>query len=195
MLRPTLSAGPTALTFLTLGEAKAHCRVDHADEDGVITNLVNAVESYLDGYSGILGRALINQSWVQNYDGFCDRMTLPVGIASSITTVKYYDSLNVQQTLASSVYQLLTDALGSYITLKPLQVWPQPYAREDAVEITWVAGYGAAASNVPPAIRAAALLLVGHWYENRDSVVIGTIVADLPMAVDSLLAPFRRVGF
>lgn len=195
MLRPTLSAGPTALTFLTLAEAKAHCRIDDADSDGVLTSLINAAESYLDGYSGILGRALINQKWVQNYDSFCDRMNLPVGIASSISTVKYYDSSNVQQTLASSVYQLLTDDLGSYVTLKPLQVWPQPYSREDAVEITWVAGYGSAAANVPAAIRAAALLLVGHWYENRENVVIGQTVAELPMAVNSLLAPFRRVGF
>lgn len=195
MLRPTLSAGPTALTFVTLAEAKAHCRIDDADSDGVLTNLINAAESYLDGYSGILGRALVNQTWVQNYDSFCDRMSLPVGIASSITTMKYYDTSNVQQTLASSVYQLLTDDLGSYVTLKPSQVWPQPYSREDAVEITWVSGYGAAASNVPAAIRAAALLLVGHWYENRENVVIGQTVAELPMAVNSLLAPFRRVGF
>lgn len=194
MLRPTQSVGPTALTLITLPEAKAHCRVDHTDDDALITILINAAESHLDGYSGILGRALINQTWVQSHEKFCSRMNLPVGIASSVTTVKYYDTLNAQQTLASSVYQLLADDLGSYISLKPLQVWPQTYAREDAVEITWVAGYGAAASNVPAAIKAAALLMIGHWYEVRESVSMGDAANEIPMSAASLLAPFRRIG-
>lgn len=194
MLRPTLSSGPAALTFLTLAEAKAHCRIDHSDDDALITSLVNAVESYLDGYSGILGRALINQTWVQSLCDFCDPTRLPVGIASSITSITYFDLSNVQQTLATSVYQLLTDDRGSYVSLKPLQLWPQLYDREDAVTITWVAGYGAAAANVPAAIRAAALLILGNLYENREAVVLDTTAIPLPMGAQSLLAPFRRVG-
>ncbi|MFP5432845.1 MAG: head-tail connector protein [Alphaproteobacteria bacterium] len=43
-------------------------------------------------------------------------------------------------------------------------------------------------------MKAAILLLVGHWYANREAVVTGTIATQLPMAVDALLAPLRRVG-
>jgi len=37
-------------------------------------------------------------------------------------------------------------------------------------------------------IRAAMLLLIAHWYENREAVVVGTITSELPMAVDALLS-------
>lgn len=38
----------------------------------------------------------------------------------------------------------------------------------------------------------AMLLLIGHWYANRESVVIGTITAEVPMAVDALISPYRH---
>lgn len=40
---------------------------------------------------------------------------------------------------------------------------------------------------MPDTLRSAMLLMVGHWYENREAVVVGTIATPLPMAVDSLL--------
>lgn len=44
-------------------------------------------------------------------------------------------------------------------------------------------------------ITTAILLLIGHWYANRESVVIGTIVSEVPMAVEALLAPYRHFFF
>lgn len=43
-------------------------------------------------------------------------------------------------------------------------------------------------------ITVAMLLLIGHWYANREGVVIGTIPAEAPMAIESLLWPYRRLG-
>lgn len=189
MLLPTLVTGATALTLITKDAAKAHLRVDHTDEDALIEELINAAESYLDGYSGILGRALLNQTWAVKLGEFFNPIRLPVGIASSITTVKYYDTSNVEQTLASTVYQLLTDALGSYVSLKPDQSWPSSYSRADAITVTWVAGYGAAAADVPAAIRLAMKFHIEKNYD-RDPASRET----LQMAIDSLIALFRRGG-
>jgi hypothetical protein len=47
-------------------------------------------------------------------------------------------------------------------------------------------GYGGQ-SAVPATLKEAMKLLIGTWYENRESVVVGTIVAKLPDAVESLL--------
>ena len=44
------------------------------------------------------------------------------------------------------------------------------------------------------AIQQGILLLVGHWYVNRESVVIGTIATALPKATDSLWQPYRWVN-
>lgn len=194
MLLPTLTTPPTAATLVTKEEAKAHCRVDHADDDNLMNNLIAAAEALLDGYSGILGRALLTQSWQMKTNAFCDRIDLPVGLASltdTDTTIAYFDAANNTQPLASTVYRVLNDAKGSFIALQANQTWPISYTREDAVTINWKAGYGGAA-NVPRAIRQAMLMLIGHWYDNREAVVIGATVEKLPLAVEALLAPFRR---
>lgn len=38
-----------------------------------------------------------------------------------------------------------------------------------------------------PDVEQAILLLVGHWYANREAVVIGASASDIPLAVDRLL--------
>lgn len=44
------------------------------------------------------------------------------------------------------------------------------------------------------AIRQGALLLIGTWYSSRESVVVGTITAELPMATNALWKPHRWVN-
>ncbi|SDO72583.1 Phage gp6-like head-tail connector protein [Halomonas shengliensis] len=41
-------------------------------------------------------------------------------------------------------------------------------------------------------LTTAMLLLIGHWFENREAVVIGTITSELPLAVEALIAPYRH---
>lgn len=43
-----------------------------------------------------------------------------------------------------------------------------------------------------PDVEQAVLLLVGHWYANREAVVTGTISTAVPLAVDRLLWPRKR---
>ncbi|MBN0112907.1 phage gp6-like head-tail connector protein [Pseudomonas aeruginosa] len=40
-------------------------------------------------------------------------------------------------------------------------------------------------------IRRGALMLIAHWYSNRESAVIGTITSELPMATQYLWEPYR----
>ncbi|WP_016854785.1 head-tail connector protein [Halomonas smyrnensis] len=41
-------------------------------------------------------------------------------------------------------------------------------------------------------LTTAMLLLIGHWYENREAVALGTIATELPMAVQALISPYRH---
>ncbi|WP_249976081.1 head-tail connector protein [Vreelandella olivaria] len=43
-------------------------------------------------------------------------------------------------------------------------------------------------------ISTAMLLLIGHWYANRESVVHGT-TSELPMGVKALIEPYRHYFF
>jgi uncharacterized phiE125 gp8 family phage protein len=135
----------------------------------------------------------VTQTWRQDFRCFRPCLRLPLAPVSSITSITYYDGDNTQQTLSADVYQLLSDARGPFVSPKSDQVWPGSYDRKDAVTITYIAGYGDTDA-VPAAIKAAILLIVGHLYENREATTVGVSVELLPMAVDALLAPFRRVG-
>lgn len=56
-----------------------------------------------------------------------------------------------------------------------------------AVDITDVGSGTSFLGLVPDEIRHAMLLLVAHWYENREAVLVGTISTEIQFAVDSLL--------
>lgn len=183
---------PPGVKPISLAEAKAHCHVDHADEDPLIDKLIDASTAHLDGWRGILGRCIVNQTWKLNLEGFCDdEILLPLGDHVSITSVKYRDSANTQQTLSTAYYSGFQSERGPVVVLNTGYSWPTTYDREDAVEITWVAGFGATAASVPAAIRHAQLMLIAHWYDNRSAVAIGDPAMPMPLAVEALLAPYR----
>jgi uncharacterized phiE125 gp8 family phage protein len=189
MLKPVRTVAPSA-ELISLDEAKLHLHVDHSDDDTLIGSLVAAATKHLDGYQGILQRALCTQTWKIETDTFADPLRLPVGDLLSLTSVKYYDGLNVQQTLSASVYGVYSDAIGPFVSLKANQVWPVVYDRRDAIEIIWTAGFGTTANQVPQPIRQAVLLMVGHWYAHREAVS-ETALAEVPMSAKHLIEPFR----
>jgi uncharacterized phiE125 gp8 family phage protein len=187
MLSPVLTVAP-ATTPVTLPEAKAHLRVLHDDDDDLIVSLIETATAYLDGWSGVLGRAIMTQTWRQNFSAFGEAMRLALGPVASVTSITYFDGSNVSRTLATSVYALFTDARGSYVALKPDQTWPATYGREDAVSITFAAGADAA----PAPIKTAILIHVAHLYMHRGAV--GDQTSTLPLSHQALIAPHRKVG-
>jgi uncharacterized phiE125 gp8 family phage protein len=193
MLAPVRTTAP-ATTPVSLTEAKLHLRVDHNDDDTLITSLIQAATDHLDGWAGILGRCLVTQSWRQDFCDWpaCRILRLPFPDVTE-ATVKYFDDGNTENPVADAMVAVLSDTRGSFVRFSDAFTYPGLYDdRADAVQVTITAGYGDAAA-VPTAIRAAILLLVGHWYANREAASAEAIEA-LPMVVDALLAPYRRVG-
>lgn len=47
---------------------------------------------------------------------------------------------------------------------------------------------------ITKAVRQGALLLIGHWYANREAVATGTIATELPLATNALWRPHRWVN-
>lgn len=190
---------------VTLAEAKAHCRVDYSDDDTLLTTLITAVRKHLDGPSGILGKALVSQTWDYTIDEFPEGekgILLPLSPVQSITSITYTDSAGASQTLASSVYQLVTS--GDHGRARIVEAydksWPSTRDEPQAVTIRFVAGYGTDASSppisqAPEAIKHAMLLMIGHFYENREATLVGVNAQDLPLGVNALLQPYRASWF
>jgi len=191
-LKPVRTVAPTALP-VTLTEIKSHLRVDHSDEDAMIMLYARAATQTLDGYTGTLGRAIVTQTWRQDFNDWPDyRLRLPLAPVSAISSITYYDTNNASQTLSSANYTLLEDDLGPAAVWASTATLPSVYDRADAIRVTFVAGYGAA-SAVPQDIKAAICLMIANLYEHREPVVIGQTVNETA-AAKSLLAPYRRIG-
>ena len=65
-------------------------------------------------------------------------------------------------------------------------------AQPNAVRCRFVAGY----STAPEPIKQAIKILISHWFEAREPVVIGATVNSVPMSVNALAYPYQvSVGF
>lgn len=164
----------TAATSLavTLAEAKAHLRVDVADDDALITALITAATEAAEQAMG--GRCVMPQTWELTLDAFPSAFELTRVPVTSVTSLKYVDSAGTQQTLAGSAYALdAADDFGPHYVV-PAYGTSWPAARDDlnAIALRYVAGYANAAA-VPEPIKAWIRLQVGAMYENREAEVVG----------------------
>ncbi len=194
MLVPTLNTAPVEKP-ISVDDVKAASVIEFTDDDDLIQALIDAAVDHVDGYAGILGRALINQTWDQSFACLPEPMRLPLAPVSSIAEIKYFDTDNAEQTLDAATYSLFTDALGPHIIRAPNATWPSTYSRVDAVTVSFVTGYGANAAAVPASIRRALLLMVGDLYAFRETVITGTIATKVQTSatVNALLSNHRRV--
>lgn len=177
-----------AVEPVTVAEAKNHLRVDISDDDALIGALITAAREMIEERSR---RALITQTWRRNLDAWpAISLNLPRPPLQSVTSITYTDGDGNTSTVDSSIYSVDTDSQPGRVALAYDQQWPTvaTLATLNPIKITYVAGYGDAASDVPQRWKQAILLTVGHWYENREATVTGGgIPKELPLAVESLI--------
>lgn len=177
---------------ISLDEAKVQARVDHDDDEALIQSLIDTAVDLLDG-EGVLGRAMITQTWAQWVSQSPGTVTLRMGPFIALTALEYYDADGVLQTGDPS--DLEVRKRGDFVTVAPKDgfAWPGAQSRPDAIKISYTAGFGTTAGSVPQGIRHAMLMLVAHWYQNREAIAAGSM-SDVPMAVEALINR-HRVGW
>jgi len=173
---------------LALADAKAHCRVDHTDDDALITALIVAAREQAEHETG---RALVTQTWELVHDTFPEAFVLRKAPIASVTSVKYLDpATGAEQTLDPADALLDKDSEPGYLVPAYGKAWPDSYGVPNAVRCRYVCGYGNAAA-VPQAIKQWMLLAIGTMYALRETFASGT-VANLPDRFwASLLDPYR----
>jgi len=186
----TLVTAPTEEP-VTRALAIAHLR-DNPDTDQAdyIDQLIPSAREVVEEK---LWRSLCTQTWDFFFEAFpCGDIDVPLAPLRSVASISYVDADGVSQTLSSSLYSV--DATSEPGRIRPAynEVWPATRdSTMKAVTVRAVCGYGSAA-NVPYKVKQAILLVVGDYFNNRESVVVGTISSRIEGALDSLLADHMR---
>jgi uncharacterized phiE125 gp8 family phage protein len=208
---------------VTLAEARRHLRVDadNTTEDDDITPLIAVAREMVESYTG---RVLIDQTWRLTIDdlrgnlfgdsvggytnlqgpfqwwrGRVGEIMLRKSPALALSSFVSVGADGAETTIDADTYQLRE--AGSR--------WPRIVALSGATwglgafRITFRAGFAdrtgspqQGADFVPARYRQAMKLIIGHLYENRESVVLGSIPTELPMGVKWLLRSDRaELGF
>lgn len=181
---------PPTIEPVTLTEAKLQCRVDATDEDTFITGLITAAREEVERLSW---HVLLTQTLELVLNGWpCDdEIYLPRPPLQSVTSVIYKLTDHSSVTWPATRYVVATDSVPAYITPAYGLSWPTDVLDvAEAVRVRYVAGWTSAAL-VPQSLKLACLLLIAHWYENREGISMGSIGHEVPMGVDALCTSYR----
>lgn len=214
MHRPVLVTPPEIFP-LTVAEVRAYLPASPLP-DAVIAGMIGSAVEHLDGWTGILGRCLVDQMWRQDFDSAAQELPLPLLPVIGVVDVSHVDGEGDAVALDESDYRLLTDAGGrSRVQFKG------GVTVSGRISVTYRAGYetipaddGPPAvperSSVPEPIKMAIVLMVQHMksmverdlFQTQESIVgmgatqrsvtpyVGQSVTE---AVSVLLSGFRNV--
>lgn len=201
------SASVTASTddpAISLAEMKEFLRVDDAADDAIIIAYIATATEAVKDY---LRRALLTETFVLKADGFTDAygddrllslgpgvhtasrpyvlgggdtLDLPFAPLQSVTSIVTYDRGNIGTTFNASRYGVDTESGRIY--LNEGETWPSDLRAQDAVQVTYVAGYGS--GSIPAPILEAIRMYVEALYDGSCEGVSAHM--------RQLLAPYRR---
>ncbi len=182
-----------ATTPVTLTEVKDYLKLDSADtsEDATLAILINMATELAEKY---MGRDLINKTYTTFRDGFVDPLELRRAKVSSITSISNLVN-NVFTVISSSIYGFTDVQDYPQIYLKDNQVWPDNTdILPQSVKIIFISGYGAAATNIPGAIKLGLLQHINGLYTNRGDCASDCSGGGINNGVKALYNPYRIIN-
>jgi uncharacterized phiE125 gp8 family phage protein len=182
MLEYQITTQP-AVEPITLDEAKLNLRVDCTAEDDLITALIVMARRWCEQYEN---RAYITQTITAKTFWLPSEIILPLPLLQSVTSIQYIDTGGDEQTLSSDLYDVDVFREPGRVTRAFNATYPSVRGDINGVTITYKAGYGDTAADVPQETKQAIQLFVAHLYENRVTVT-DTQMYDLPLGVKALL--------
>lgn len=178
---------PPAAEALTLGEVKAHLRLDGVDEDALLAQLIATAREHLERETGL---CLIRQKLRHYRDGWPASGVIQMtrGPVQAIDAVTIYDADGTASQV--SLQGHLLDGLT-----RPARLWlreaPPPGRAMNGIEIDFAAGFGEAGADVPDALKRAMLTHIALMFSHRGVLTPEQQPGAVPEGYERLIAPFR----
>lgn len=160
---------PPSDYVISLDELKTHLRIEHDTEDEYLETILETATEIAETHTN---RAFMPQTWKLTLSHFCQRIELPKPPLMCVTEVEYLDTNEDTQTLAEDAYRVFTPyKQPGWIEIDSP---PSTASRGDAVQITFVCGYGQCdeednSPNPPAMAKHLVKLIAGALYENRNA--------------------------
>lgn len=165
---------------LELEEATVHAKaLPDEEEENLISNLIIAAREYCEGFTG---RSFVKREITAYPNALRGEICLPKPPVKKIESFLAYDSNGN----AHEITEYDLDEKNGIITVYSV---PGIALRDiNPYEIKYITGY----DTVPAMVKQAMLLMVGHWYINRESVVVGSNASvEVDMTTKTLLKQYK----
>lgn len=149
--------------------ASAHLKVDDEEQKDDVLGAVDDALALIEGPRGC-GICLLTQTWRLSLDCFPSTIVIPMGPVQSVASVKYVDQSGDEQTLDPALYLLDKEQDPAVVVPAYGKTWPTPRAQPGAVRITFVAGFGDEATDVPPDLMRALKVILRSLYDGDGSI-------------------------
>jgi hypothetical protein len=201
-----------ATDYLSLADAKQHLRVTASDDDSYISGLISMA---VDACSNYLGYSIKKGTAKYGFDSFTgspalinpvNGLNIPSGNylrvnsrVLAVNSVSYVNSSQAVTAFNGSDWLVAPDPMGNYSRNIFINTAPDSITDDTIKYIIEVSeGFnpvGTASVDpdtiFPMAIKHAALLLVGQYYDNRNAVIVGTNNAPMGLGFEYLLDPYK----
>lgn len=202
------------LALLSVTTMKDNLKISNSAEDTVIQDSILEAYDWLAGEQGWLGRSVLTETWVLTLPGFmneklgsdatsaptsewveADVLEVRRGRMVALRKIRYRDEDGDWQTLydatvspavTSDRFHVVTGGTFGRLVLANGKTWPTTQkGNPEAVEITFTAGYGAAAAVLAnqKALVKALKLLAGDFYRNREDTYAEPRLVEVPRKI------------
>jgi hypothetical protein len=201
-----------ATDYLSLADAKQHLRVTASDDDSYISGLISMA---VDACSNYLGYSIKKGTAKYGFDSFTgspalinpvNGLNIPSGNylrvnsrVLAVNSVSYVNSSQAVTAFSGSDWIVAPDPMGNYSRNIFINTAPDSITDDTIKYIIEVSeGFNPVGTSsvdpdtiFPMAIKHAALLLVGQYYDNRNAIVVGTIQSKISLGFEYLLDPYK----
>lgn len=184
---------PPVVEPVSREDAKQHIREDGNEQDAVIDRFIRSAREQAEAYQN---RAYLEQVLELVLERLPDMpVHLPRPPLVSLEAVTLTDEDGVTTSVPVTDFIVDTDSEPGRIFFKKGRSWPAVNLSNGGfLRIRYKAG-AADVSKVPERVKLAMLMLIGHWYDNREAVLVGSISKETEYTFRDLLRPDRIVPF
>lgn len=168
-------------------DLKTHLRVTFSEDDSYIASLEKAAVQMIEEFCNLY---LLETVLIQYGNSFNDLNTLFKSPAKSDSGTVHYKSGGAWTLLAADQYEIVYKIKPPKCVVAVDSSLPDADDIFQAWKCTYTVGY-ATAADIPDPIIQAIKITVADMYENRQSVIVGKIVSEIPRTAQYLMNAYK----